>query len=147
MEGLVKMTIEELAAIKKLNFNMCMQCGECTGSCPVSPKSKLNPRRHVLETAYLVSPLTMRPPLKIYEKNEIWDCTTCSTCSYLCPREVKPLDVIIGLRGLLVEQGRIPSTLGDVLEGVYKYGNPWGLGRSKRSDWAQDLKVKHVTRK
>ena len=140
-----KMTNEEFAAIKKLNFNMCMQCGECTGSCPISPKSQLNPRRHMLETAYLVSPLTMRPPLKIYERNEIWDCTACSTCSYLCPREVKPLDIIIGLRGLLVEQGRIPSTLGDALEGVYKYGNPWGLSRSKRSDWAQDLKVKYVS--
>ncbi len=138
----IKMPIEELTAIKKLNFNMCMQCGECTGSCPVSPKSQLNPRRHVLETTYLFSPLTMRPPLKIYERNEIWDCTTCSTCSYLCPREVEPLDVIIGLRGLLIEHGCIPSTLGDALEGVYKYGNPWGLSRSKRTDWVQNLKVK-----
>jgi len=137
--------MEELSAIKKLNFNVCMQCGKCTGSCPVFPKSKLNPRRLMLETAYLISPLTMHPPLNIYEKSEVWDCTTCSTCSYRCPREVEPMDVLIGLRGLLIEQGRVPSTLGDALEGVYKYGNPWGLSRSKRSEWAQDLKVKYVS--
>ena len=137
--------MEELGAIKKLNFNVCMQCGKCTGSCPVFPKSKLNPRRLMLETAYLISPLTMHPPLNIYEKSEVWDCTTCSTCSYRCPREVEPMDVLIGLRGLLIEQGRVPSTLGDALEGVYKYGNPWGLSRSKRSEWAQDLKVKYVS--
>jgi len=137
--------MEELGAIKKLNFNVCMQCGKCTGSCPVFPKSKLNPRRLMLETAYLISPLTMHPPLNIYEKSEIWDCTTCSTCSYRCPREVEPMDVLIGLRGLLIEQGRVPSTLGDALEGVYKYGNPWGISRSKRSEWAKDLKVKYVS--
>jgi len=137
--------MEELSAIKKLNFNVCMQCGKCTGSCPVFPKSKLNPRRLMLETAYLISPLTMHPPLNIYEKSEIWDCTTCSTCSYRCPREVEPMDVLIGLRGLLIEQGRVPPTLGDALEGVYKYGNPWGLSPSKRSEWAQDLEVKYVS--
>jgi len=54
------------------------------------------------------------------------------------------MDVLIGLRGLLVEEGRVPPTLGDALEGVYKYGNPWGLSRSKRSEWAKDLKVKYV---
>jgi len=139
------MTMEGLEAIKKLDFSMCMQCGECTGLCPVSFKSKLNPRRLMLETAYMISPLTMYPPLNIHEKSEVWDCTTCSTCSYRCPREVKPLDVLIGLRGLLIEQGRVPPTLGDALEGVYKYGNPWGISRSKRSDWVQDLKVKYVT--
>jgi Fe-S oxidoreductase len=140
------MKIEELDAIKKLDFNMCMQCGECTGSCPVSSKSKLNPRRLMLEIAYTISPtMTMYPPLDIRERSEVWDCTTCRTCSYRCPRDVNPMDILIGLRGLLVEEGRVPRTLGDALEGVYKYGNPWGLGRSKRSDWAQDLEVKYVT--
>jgi len=136
---------ESLAAIKELDFNMCIQCGKCTGSCPLSSKSRLNPRRLMLETAYLISPLTTYPPLNIHEKSEVWDCTTCSTCSYRCPREVKPMDVIIGLRAFFLEQGRVPRTLVDVLEGVFKYGNPWGLSRGKRSDWAQDLKVKYVS--
>ena len=76
------MESEELDAIKKLSFNMCMQCGECTGSCPVSYKSKLNPRKHMLEIAYAIFPLTMYPSLDICEKSEVWDCTTCSTCSW-----------------------------------------------------------------
>jgi hypothetical protein len=44
------------------------------------------------------------------------------------------MDVLVGLRGLLIEDGLVPSTLGEALEGVYKYGNPWGLSRSKRSE-------------
>ena len=137
--------MEGVAALKELDFNVCMQCGKCTGSCPISSKSKLNPRRLMLEATYLISPLTTYPPLNIYEKSEVWDCTTCSTCSYRCPREVKPMDVIIGLRGFLLEQGHVPRKLADILEGVFKYGNPWGLSRIRRSDWAQGLKVKHVS--
>ncbi len=139
------MQSEELAAIQKLDFNVCMQCGECTGSCPVFSKSKLNPRRLMLETAYLVNPLTMSPKLDIYERSEVWDCTTCSTCSSRCPRDVKPMDVLIGLRSLLIEEGQVPPTLGEALEGVFKYGNPWGLSRGKRADWAQDLTVKRTS--
>ncbi|MFQ6065528.1 MAG: 4Fe-4S dicluster domain-containing protein, partial [Candidatus Bathyarchaeia archaeon] len=135
------MEMEGLDVIKKLNFNVCMQCGKCTGSCPVSGKSKLNIRRHVRELAYMVFPLTIQPPLNIYERSEAWDCTTCSTCAYRCPRSVDLVEILIGLRGLLIEEGRVPSTLGEALEGVYKYGNPWGIARSKRSDWASDLKV------
>jgi len=143
------MEIEGLDAIKKLDFRLCMQCGECTGSCPVSTKSKLNPRRLMLETAYTVAPveyLTMYPPVNIHEKSEVWDCTTCRNCSHLCPRDVNPMDVLIGVRSLLLEEGRVPTTLGVALEGVYKYGNPWGMSRSKRSDWAKDLKVKYVSK-
>jgi Fe-S oxidoreductase len=142
------MEIEGLNVIKKLDFRMCMQCGECSGSCPVSSKSKLNPRRLMLEIAYAIAPIeyvTMYPPVDIHEKSEVWDCTTCRTCSHLCPRDVNPLDVLIGLRGVLVEEGRVPPTLGDALEGVFKYGNPWGLSRGKRSEWAKDLKVKYVS--
>ena len=139
------MEMEGLDAIRKLNFNMCMQCGECTGSCPVSGKSRLNIRRHVREASYTVFPLTMQPALNIYQNSEIWDCTTCSTCAYRCPRSVNLVEILIGLRGLLVEEGHVPSTLGEALEGVYKYGNPWGLSRGNRSDWARELKVKHAS--
>jgi Fe-S oxidoreductase len=101
----------------------------------------------MLEVAYLTSGITTYPPLNIYEKSEVWDCTTCSTCSYRCPREAKPMDVIIAIRAFLLEGGRVPRTLGDVLEGTFKHGNPWGLSRNKRSDWAKGLKVKYASEK
>ncbi len=102
----------------------------------------------MLETAYLVTSaeyVTMYPSVNIQEKREIWDCTTCRTCSYLCPRDVNPLEVLIGLRSLLIEEGNVPSTLGDALEGVYKYGNPYGISRNRRTEWAEDLNIKYVT--
>lgn len=135
---------EEMTVFKSLNFSVCMQCGKCSGLCPIFSKSRLNPRRLMLEIAYSMSPLTTFPPLNIQEKNDVWDCTTCSTCSYYCPRDVKPMDVVIGVRTFLLEHGLVPRTLADVLEAAYKYGNPWGLSPNKRASWAQDLKVKYA---
>ncbi len=83
---------------------------------------------------------------RIDEKPELWDCTTCKTCTLRCPRGLKPMDLIIGMRGTLVEEGHIPKTIMEAMESVYKHGNPWGKPRNKRTEWIkslpEDLKVK-----
>ncbi|MEM3703852.1 MAG: (Fe-S)-binding protein [Candidatus Bathyarchaeia archaeon] len=140
-------TLEGISLLKSLNFNICMQCGKCSGSCPLFSKSRLNPRRLMLEIAYTTTPVRTYPPLNIYERSDVWDCTTCSTCSSYCPRDAKPLDVVIQLRSIFIERGSIPRTLADVLEAVYKYGNPWGLNLAKRAEWTEGLNVKHANSK
>jgi Fe-S oxidoreductase len=72
---------------------------------------------------------------------ELWDCTTCKTCTLRCPRGLEPMDLLIGLRTLLVEEGHIPKTVIDALESAYKYGNPWNAVKNKRSDWAKELSL------
>jgi len=136
--------MEALETFRGLDFNLCMQCASCSGSCPIFTKSPINPRKLMLEIAYLFHSLKIYPPLDIKQMVYVWDCTTCSTCSSRCPRNAKPLDVIINLRSYLIENGLVPHTLGSMLESVLKYGNPYGISRSKRSEWARDLKVKKV---
>ncbi|MFC1932795.1 (Fe-S)-binding protein [Chloroflexota bacterium] len=115
----------------------CIQCGKCTGGCPVTLKSALNIRR-------LVRAATFQDSLEpIYDQKELWDCTTCSTCTIRCPRGIKPHELIMGIRSALIEEGRVPVTVRDALEGVFKHGNPWGRIRSKRSEWANDLEIKN----
>jgi Fe-S oxidoreductase len=46
---------------------------------------------------------------------------------------------------MAVEEGQIATTLRDALESTFKNGNPWGRIRSKRSEWAQGLNIKHVS--
>lgn len=116
----------------------CMQCGVCSGGCPISTKSRLNVRR-------LVNLLVVKREGPGLEGSELWDCTTCYVCSYRCPRSVKLLDLIVSLRGALVEGGRVPSTLSEALENVFKYGNPWGRSRAKRGEWAQGLGVRALS--
>ncbi|NIQ38839.1 MAG: cyclic nucleotide-binding protein [Proteobacteria bacterium] len=114
----------------------CIQCGKCTGGCPVSLNSPLNIRR-------LMHEALVREDLEcIYGKEELWACSSCKTCTIRCPRELRPADLIIGMRTALIEEGHIPKTIIDALESAYKYGNPWGAMKNKRSEWAEDLDLK-----
>ena len=120
---------------ERLDLYTCIQCGKCTGGCPVSIKSPLNIRRVIRESV-------VREDLHIFfNRLEIWDCTTCSTCAIRCPRGLRPVDAIIGLREMMVEEGRIEKTIIDALDGAYKYGNPWGRAKNKRAEWAQGLEI------
>jgi Fe-S oxidoreductase len=76
---------------------------------------------------------------RIVEKVELWDCTTCKTCTLRCPRGLKPMDLIIGMRETLVEGGHIPKTLIEAMENTYKHGNPWGKPKNKRMEWIKSL--------
>ncbi len=78
-------------------------------------------------------------------KEELWSCTACSACLTRCPKGLKPVDLVVGMRGLLVEEGRIPKTIQDALEGVYVQGNPWARSRSKRAAWAEGLQIKDLS--
>ena len=117
--------------------NLCIQCGTCSACCPSGTRTALRTRQ-----------IIRRAQLGFQEKvlldKGLWLCTTCSTCTNRCPRDVDPMGILISLRSLLVEEGQVPTTLRDALEGVYKYGNPWGIMRSKRSEWANGLNVKYA---
>ncbi|UCH57578.1 MAG: (Fe-S)-binding protein [Candidatus Bathyarchaeota archaeon] len=116
----------------------CIQCGVCTGGCPVSMKSGLNIRMMMREIKF-------SGKVEIPPEDTLWSCTTCSTCEARCPKELTPFDVIIGMRGITVEEGRIAPTIRDALESVFKHGNPWDRARAKRSEWAEGLDVPSFT--
>jgi len=96
----------------------CMQCGNCSGSCPASIIEGYNPRKI----------------MELVKKNDggvlsegIWYCISCATCSSRCPREVQPFEVILALKNLSIKEGVatdneqyiLYKTLLDVVE---KYG-------------------------
>jgi len=131
-----KMNAQELTQKHKLLE--CIQCGTCTGSCPVAKKANLNIRRYMREVATLGK-------LTIHHQNELWSCTTCSTCGVRCPKDLNPYEFLIDIRGMAVEGGTIAPTIRDALESIFKNGNPWARIRNKRTEWTQGLNVKHMS--
>jgi Fe-S oxidoreductase len=116
----------------------CIQCGKCTGGCPVSTTTSLNVRQ-------LLNDALLRPSMEVNpEDSDLWQCTTCMTCSLRCPKGIKPLDVIIQIRGQLIESGRIQAGMRDALESTFLHGNPWGKPRERRADWAANLKIREA---
>ena len=130
------MKIDPKTFVQDYQLNVCIQCGTCTGGCPIKFRSPLNMRRLVRETS-----LTANPSL-LFKRPELWACTTCSTCSLRCPGGVKNVELIMGIRNFLANQGEVPSTIRDALENTLLQGNPWGRFRDRRGDWAKDLGVK-----
>ncbi len=130
------MCAEELGFIEKYDLLGCIQCGRCTGGCPVALRTGLRVRCFMYDTQ------NEERLEELSEKTEIWDCTTCYTCAARCPKGLEPLEVLIGLRSLQIEEGRVQPTVRDALESIFKDGNPWGSPRAKRLDWAGDLDVK-----
>ena len=90
------MQVDTLELSQKFNLYGCIQCGKCAGGCPVSMKTALDVRFLIYEALVGVLP----DPAHM---EELWDCTCCFTCVERCPKDVKPAELIIGLRGLLVE--------------------------------------------
>ncbi len=131
--------IAENDFIQRYDLYGCIQCGKCTGGCPVSLKSPLNIRR-------LVNEATLLDPSEAAQGKAdlIGDCTTCETGTLRCPNGVKPSEVVIGIRGVLIEQGEMPQTVQEALESAFTKGNPFGRAKNKRAEWAADLDVKNI---
>jgi Fe-S oxidoreductase len=130
------MKIDPKTFVQDYHLNLCIQCGTCTGGCPVKFRSPLNMRRLVRQTVYTDNPSSL------FKKPELWACTTCSTCTLRCPTGVRNVDLIMGIRNFLAQKGEVPSTIRDALENTLLHGNPWGRFRDRRADWAKDLGVK-----
>lgn len=127
------MGIEQGTFVQKYDLLGCIQCGRCTGGCPVTVRSELNVRRFVYDTIddEKLEELSSRP--------EIWDCTTCNTCAIRCPKGLEPFEVLIGLRSMKAEEGDIEPTARDALESMFNNGNPWGKPAARRCEWMKDI--------
>jgi len=120
---------------EQLELFGCIQCGKCTGGCPVARKTVLNIRSMIYH-------MLVEPEMDVSAHQELWDCTCCFTCVERCPKDVRPADLIIELRGQLVEGGRIPETIGAALMGTFRQGNPTGIAREDRASWVNGTKPK-----
>ena len=99
-------------------------------------RADLNVRRFVYD-AYYEEKLE-----ELARLAEIWDCTACHTCAVRCPKGLKPLEVLLGLRAMIVESGKVEPTVRDALQSVLLEGNPWEKPRAARLDWAEGLDIK-----
>ena len=131
--------IESRQFAKDMGLFACVQCGKCTGGCPMAMKTRLNPR------ALIYRVLIAGNGFNLEGRDELWDCTTCSTCYSRCPKQVNPMEAIIAMRSAFVEKGRVHPNVKTALESTYRQGNPLKLPRSDRANWAKDLQVKSIT--
>jgi heterodisulfide reductase subunit C len=122
-------------------LNRCIQCGTCTGSCPVSHAMDLSPRQVI--ALFRAGDLGT-----IMKSRTIWICASCYACTTRCPSGIKITDIVYALKrtameknivsvapqvqrlariftGILMKYGRLHE--GTLIRKYYLRTNPFGF--------------------
>jgi heterodisulfide reductase subunit C2 len=83
-------------------INKCIQCGTCTGSCPVSYMMDITPR----EVIALFRAGDME---SILNSRTIWICASCYSCTVRCPMGIKVTDILYALKRTAMDKGLFPE--------------------------------------
>jgi Fe-S oxidoreductase/nitrate reductase gamma subunit/nitrate/TMAO reductase-like tetraheme cytochrome c subunit len=139
-----------------LDADACMECGRCERQCPATASGKpLSPRkvieelrRHMEEDTAglrLFSGKSAGPASLIggrISDDEIWACTTCHACQFECPVSVEQPRTIVDLRRhLVLTASRFPAELKPLFRRLEIFGDTYGKGPARRTEWAKGLKV------
>jgi quinone-modifying oxidoreductase, subunit QmoC len=80
----------------------CIQCGTCSGTCPVSPYMDFTPRR-------IIAMVREGFRQDVLNSLTIWLCASCYSCTVECPREIKITDVMYALKQEAIATGVYPK--------------------------------------
>jgi heterodisulfide reductase subunit C len=83
---------------EELGINRCIQCGNCSASCPAARHSSYRPRKIMQEILFGARN-------NLLENEDIWLCYSCFSCNLRCPRNNNPGVIIHVLRQLALKEG------------------------------------------
>lgn len=95
--------------------DVCMTCGICACTCPVSGVDGFDPRKVVRLAA-------MGLEQELVESRWPWICTMCGKCEQACPMEVRIPDVVRRTRSLR-DRDQVPGILHKGLQAALETGN------------------------
>lgn len=105
----------------------CLQCGTCTGTCPVSYTMDITPR----ETVALFRAGHLED---ILQSRTIWICASCYSCTVRCPVGIRVTDTLYALKRLAMDKKIYPDNFPvhalskGFIANLYKYGRNFELG-------------------
>jgi len=84
----------------------------------------------------------------VFQREEIWSCTTCLACVRACPLSIEHVDKIIDVRRhIVMMEAQFSEQVLLTFNNLEDTGNPWGISSSKRMEWAEGLDVKTISEK
>jgi heterodisulfide reductase subunit C2 len=113
----------------------CIQCGTCSGACPMSVHMDLTPRRVIALT---------RAGLErdVLESATPWLCASCYECQVRCPRDIKVTDVMYALKRRAIEKGMYPRRFSIPVLAKAFYGLVAAHGRNSESRLVIELALR-----
>ena len=81
----------------------CIQCGTCSGSCPMAGAMEYPPRK-------IIAMIRAGMRDEVLSSSSMSFCLSCYMCTARCPRDVKPTELAHALESLAIHHGyRIDS--------------------------------------
>lgn len=80
----------------------CLQCGTCSGACPLSAYMDLTPRR-------LIEMTRAGARDEVLTSTAIWVCASCHACTVRCPKQIPITELIHAFRRKAYEAGAYPK--------------------------------------
>ena len=120
-------TLSEL--IEKFQIFHCVECGKCTGACPLAQVDRdFSPRlaaKHAIEEGLDSG----------YVKEKVWTCLTCGLCNERCPIGISFTEFIRAIRPLFItEDFKGHLSHGGTLHGLMRMQTAPDLNQN-RMDW------------
>ncbi len=80
------------------HIRACIQCGICSGSCPMANEMEFPPRK-------IIALIRAGVREEVLSSSSMWFCLSCYLCTARCPRGVKPTELAHALESLASRQG------------------------------------------
>ena len=80
----------------------CIQCGTCSGMCPLSPYMDYTPRQ-------IVAMIRAGFRGEVLASYTTWLCASCYSCTVECPKEIKITDIMYAAKRLAIREGVSPK--------------------------------------
>ncbi|MGB6280158.1 MAG: (Fe-S)-binding protein [Syntrophobacteria bacterium] len=123
------MTIEDAAQATQTYY--CLDCGVCTGSCPVSRVSPSFSPRIIVEKALLGL------GDELLKDRELWSCLTCSRCFERCPSSIDFPEFMRLIREQALKLGTQPTYSHHGMLQTIMELQTQGINQRK-TDWARE---------
>ncbi|PKK85031.1 MAG: heterodisulfide reductase [candidate division Zixibacteria bacterium HGW-Zixibacteria-1] len=73
----------------------CIQCGTCSGMCPMSPYMDFTPRQ-------IIAMIRAGCKGEVLSSYTTWLCASCYSCTVECPKEIKLTDIMYAVKRLAI---------------------------------------------
>lgn len=91
----------------------CLQCGNCTGVCPVSLKTPYKTRNLIKLCQYGYKKIFFSIP---------WICAGCHRCYEHCPADIDPAEVFVAIRHIQVRERGVPRWIRENVNLILRNG-------------------------
>ena len=125
----------------------CTRCKRCQDRCPAYATDKpLSPMKLINQLGEVACGNPEANLIETLSKDALWSCTTCRACQEICPAAVEHVNKIVDLRrNMVLMEGEFPGDeVMTAMDHAEVNGNPLGIGKASRGDWAEGLPVKRL---